>query len=58
MNEEAQAQQHCGPDPRCGDAAPGQEEIAEMFTKYKTKFGDVPSADVKPSRSDQHRLCK
>ena len=27
----------------------GQEEFAEMFTKYKTKFGDVPSADVEPS---------
>ncbi|CAL1165921.1 unnamed protein product, partial [Cladocopium goreaui] len=35
----------------------GQEEIAEMFSKYKSKFGDVPSADVEPS-ADQISAIK
>ena len=35
----------------------GQEEIAEMFSKYKAKYGDVPSADVEPS-SDQISAIK
>ena len=59
MNEEAQAQQHCGPDPRCGDAATGPGGVCRDVHQIQDQvWGRSVSRRGTLSRSDQRRLCK